>query len=89
MPLTSLTLEFNDERTLRAAVEHLWERLGVTGELQIRRADGVWRLDLVSEKPLRPQTIERLNGRVVSDAAEGGAVAGVPNGVEGSGAEDD
>lgn len=64
--LHTLTLEFDDEARLRAAVEHLWQKLGLTGEVSVEpRGKGVWRLEVISEKEIRGSTVEKLGGRVV------------------------
>ncbi len=67
-PMTTFALEFDSVEDLEEARRHLWERLAVTGELIARPlADGGWRLDVVSEKPLRGPTLEKLKGRRVED----------------------
>lgn len=64
--IMSLALEFDDETALRQAVDKLWNKHGITGELELQRlATGRWRLDIHSEKPLRPNTIESLGGEQV------------------------
>lgn len=64
--IVSVALEFDDEAALRAAVDRLWNKNGITGEIEIQRLEnGRWRLDVHSEKPLRPNTLESLGGRQV------------------------
>lgn len=63
--MQALAFEFEDEKELREAVDHLWKRLGVTGEINIRHLSGVWRLELVAEKPLRPNTLDKFQARRV------------------------
>jgi hypothetical protein len=61
-------MEFDRLQDLEEAERHLWERLGVTGEIACRPLpDGRWRMDVVSEKPLRGATLEKLKGRVVEE----------------------
>ncbi len=64
--LHSVTLEFDDADRLRAAVEHLWNKLGFTGELGVEpRGKGGWRLEVIAEREIRAATLEKLGGRVV------------------------
>jgi hypothetical protein len=66
--MQTLTLEFDSQADLDDATRHLWDRLGVTGELVAKPLpDGRWRLQVVSEKPLRGPTLEKLRGRRVED----------------------
>jgi hypothetical protein len=62
----TIVLEFDSEKALQEAVEHLWDRLGVSGELLTEKVhDGCWRLELVAEQPVRAATLEKLGGRAV------------------------
>lgn len=61
-----ITLEFEDEQAAERAVEHLWERLGLTGEISLKpQPGGGWRVEISSEKPLRASTLEKIGGRLV------------------------
>lgn len=61
--IMSFALEFEDEASMRRAVEKLWEKNGITGEVDMTPLDeGRWRLDVHSEKTVRDSTIEALGG---------------------------
>lgn len=61
--ITSFALEFADEKTLRKAVDKLWDKHEISGELEIQPLDeGKWRLQVHSEKQVRESTIESLGG---------------------------
>lgn len=61
--IISFALEFADEPTMRKAVEKLWDKHEISGELEIRPLDdGKWRLQVHSEKQIRDATIESLGG---------------------------
>ncbi len=64
--IISFALEFDDEATLRKAVDKLWEKHEISGELEIRPLEsGKWRLQVHSEKQLRDSTIDSLGGKRV------------------------
>jgi hypothetical protein len=59
----SFALEFEDEKTMRAAVKKLWDGLKITGEIEVNRlSDGRWRIDVHAESTVRESTIEALGG---------------------------
>ncbi len=61
-----VTLEFENEKSLNEALDHLWNRLGITGELSVKPlSGGVYRLEIASERGLRPNTLEKIGGRLV------------------------
>ncbi len=61
-----VTLEFDDERAVAEAEAHLWDRLGVTGEV-LRRPlpEGRFRLEVIAEKTIQKATLEKIGGRLV------------------------
>lgn len=62
--MQAVILEFENEKALNEAVDHLWNKLGTTGELNVKPLGGsAWRLEIVSEKGLRPNTLENVQGR--------------------------
>jgi hypothetical protein len=64
----TVILEFEDERALDEAVAHIWDKLGVTGEIvRTRLPEGRFRLEIVSEKTLHKSTLEKIGGRLVED----------------------
>ncbi len=66
--MQNVVLEFSDRKVLDEAVRHIWDRLAISGEISIApREDGGWRLEIVSEKPIRPNTVDKLGGRIVED----------------------
>jgi len=66
--MQTVVLEFSDRQALEEAVRHLWERLQVSGELVTSpTAEGRWRLEIVSERPLRSATLEKLGGRLLAE----------------------
>lgn len=59
-------MEFERESELREAADYLWQKAGITGELNIKPAGrGIWRLELIAEKPVRQSVLEKLKGRRV------------------------
>lgn len=61
-----LALEFDDEQAARRALDHLWRKVGITGETTLKpQPGGGWLLEVVSEKPLRAGTLEKIGGRPV------------------------
>lgn len=59
----SFALEFPDEASMRRAVTKLWDKLSITGEIDVMPTEnGKWRMDVHSEKPIRDATIEALGG---------------------------
>lgn len=66
MTLSSIVMEFDSQKDLEEAYDHLWRKLGVTGEANIKPlGGGGWRLEIISEKSLRPNTMDKLKGRLV------------------------
>lgn len=66
--MQSMVLEFDDARALEEAVNHIWDKLGTTGELATQKLpEGRLRLQIISEKPLRASTLEKLGGRLVEE----------------------
>jgi hypothetical protein len=62
----TLVLEFDDAHALEDALQHLWDRLGITGEVLVQRvSEACWRLELVAEQTVRSSTLEKIGGRVV------------------------
>jgi hypothetical protein len=62
--MTTVTYEFDREADLNDALVHLWDRLGMSGEVSVRPlGEGTFRLEIVAEKTLRPATLEKLRGR--------------------------
>jgi hypothetical protein len=66
--MTTVTYEFDNEADLRDALAHLWDRLGISGEVSVRPLpEGAFRLEIVAEKALRPATLEKLRGRRIEE----------------------
>lgn len=64
--MISFALEFDAEEAMREAAEVLWKKHNITGEMTMRRtSEGRWRLEVHSEKNLRPQTLEKIGGERV------------------------
>ncbi len=64
--MQSIVLEFDNQRAVDEAIAIIWDRLGVTGELSTQRLpEGRIRLEILSEKPLRANTLDKLGGRIV------------------------
>lgn len=65
-PMQTLVIEFDSRQALDDAINHLWDKLAVTGEMLSQRVDeGCWRLELVLEQSVRGPTLEKIGGRVV------------------------
>ena len=56
-------LRFRDEKTLRRAMNHLWERLRMTGELAAHRDGDGWVLEISAESTLTAATLQALGGQ--------------------------
>ncbi len=66
--MTTVTYEFDSEADLNDALTHLWDRLGISGEVNVRPlGDGAYRMEIVAEKTLRPATLEKLRGRRIEE----------------------
>lgn len=53
-----LVFEFQTEEQMRSIVHHLWEKIGVSGELDVRPIkDGKWRCQIYSEKELKESVL--------------------------------
>jgi len=64
--MQSLVLEFEDERALDEAIAHIWDKLGVSGEmLRQRLPEGRFRLEIVAEKTLHRSSLDKIGGRIV------------------------
>lgn len=64
--MQTVVWEFDSERAMEEAMHHLWERLGITGEMLTQRlSEGCWRLELVAEQTVRSATLEKIGGRLV------------------------
>ena len=66
--MTTVTYEFDNEADLNDALAHLWDRLGISGEVSVRPlGEGSFRMEIVAEKTLRPATLEKLRGRRIEE----------------------
>ncbi len=62
----TVVLEFDERRAVDSAVEHLWDKLNVSGELLVRHLpEGRFRLEVICEKTLQKASIEKLGGRLI------------------------
>ncbi|MCL6450141.1 MAG: hypothetical protein K6T75_02460 [Acetobacteraceae bacterium] len=53
MDMQSFTLEFEERGDLELVAARLWERLGITGEMELKRLeDGRWRVEVWAENGL-------------------------------------
>lgn len=41
----------------------LWDKMGVRGELQVRRLDGKYRVDVISERDIPQSQLDKLPGK--------------------------
>ncbi|MCL8207717.1 MAG: hypothetical protein K6V97_06565 [Actinomycetia bacterium] len=46
-----------------AAVDRLWNQLRVRGEIQVRRLDGKFKIDVIAERDLSAAQLEKLPGK--------------------------
>ncbi|NLM42285.1 MAG: hypothetical protein GX199_08275 [Firmicutes bacterium] len=79
----SVALEFETEQAMQAAADKLWNKHGITGELEMfPTPSGAFRLHIYSEKPIKDSILEKLPGkRVQIKGSFGSAVrAEVPSG---------
>lgn len=90
--MQTIVMEFDNEQQMREAQSRLWDKEKVTGEMGAKPlAGGRWRLELITEKPIKESLLEKLPGKVVQPGrgGEAGPAAapddGVPGDVEGKG----
>ncbi|MCL5967409.1 MAG: hypothetical protein M1516_01990 [Firmicutes bacterium] len=57
----SITVDTKEQ--LEDVKTRLWDKLGVRGEIQVRRLDGKYRIDVISERDLAPSQLEKLPGK--------------------------
>lgn len=64
--MQSIAMEFESRDHLNEAVEKLWVAGKVTGELNVKPlSGGRWRLDLMSEEPIKDKMLEKLPGKLL------------------------
>ncbi|MDI3297903.1 MAG: hypothetical protein QJR08_01910 [Bacillota bacterium] len=63
--MNTYVIEFQDRAGLDRAIEHLWEHLKISGELNAQPVGNRWRLEVTTEKPLRSGTLEKLGGKLL------------------------
>lgn len=61
MQKISVFLESEDKA--RAAIELLWNTWGIRGEIEMVPLEGQYKLDIISEKDLSSQQLEKLPGK--------------------------
>lgn len=72
--MNTIALEFATEQEMQAAADKLWNRHGITGELEMfQTPSGTFRLHVYSEKPIRESLIEKLPGKRVQIKGSFGA----------------
>ncbi|HPT83705.1 MAG TPA: hypothetical protein PLM25_07435 [Limnochordia bacterium] len=79
----SIALEFTSEEEMRAVADRLWNKHGVTGELEMfQTPSGTFRLHIYAEKPIKESILEKLPGKRVQIKGSCGAAvrAEVPSG---------
>jgi hypothetical protein len=52
-----------EESGLQEALDRLWDKLQVRGEVMARPMDGKFRLDIISERDLTSAQLEKLPGK--------------------------
>jgi hypothetical protein len=57
------SLTVDTEGQLQEAMARIWDKMGIRGEVQVRRLDGKYRLDIISERDLTAAQMERLPGK--------------------------
>lgn len=72
----SIAFEFETEQEMQQVAKHLWEKQGITGELEMYpTSSGRYRLVICSEKQIRDSVLEKLPGkRIQAKAGYGSAV---------------
>lgn len=48
---------------VEAAVDRLWNQWRVRGEIQVRRLDGKFKIDVIAERDLSAAQLEKLPGK--------------------------
>lgn len=66
--MQSVVLEFETEAAMQDALRHVWDKLAVSGEAIAQQLpEGGFRLEIVSERPLKANTLDKLGGKQVKD----------------------
>lgn len=61
--MITVSYEFPDRASAKAALDALLKKAGVTGELEIRPTDtGKWLMKVHSEKDIKDTSVEKLGG---------------------------
>ena len=61
MDMQSFALEFEDGGDLEGVAARLWERLAITGEMELKwLGNGRWRVEVWAENGVRPKALEDL-----------------------------
>lgn len=63
--MQSLILDYPTRKERDKAAKHIWERVKMAGELHLCTVGDKFRLELISEKTLRSDTIAKLGGTPV------------------------
>ncbi|NMP22842.1 hypothetical protein [Sulfobacillus harzensis] len=63
--MQKFSLMLDSEQAAREVMDLLWDKWGVRGEMELVPMEGHYKLDVVSEKDLSPQQMEKLPGKRV------------------------
>lgn len=70
----SIALEFESEQEMQAVADKLWNKHGISGELEMfQTSNGTFRLHIYSEKPIKESLLEKLPGKRVQIKGSFGA----------------
>ncbi|MCY0877850.1 MAG: hypothetical protein OWU84_02750 [Firmicutes bacterium] len=61
--MQKFSLLLDSEEKAREVIDLLWNRWGVRGEIELMPMEGQYKLDVITEKDLTNQQIEKLPGK--------------------------
>lgn len=61
--MQKFSLVVESEQECQDVIDQLWNRLGVRGELEVIPMEGKIKMDIISEKDLTAQQMEKLPGK--------------------------
>ena len=62
----SFGYEFDDQKSLEKAIEILWKKHKISGEMDVEPLENDrWRIDIHSEKAIKQSVLDSINGQQV------------------------
>jgi len=61
--MLTVTMEYDDRKSAREDLDHLWSGVGLSGEVVLRPKGSRWYLEIVSEVEIPPNELDKLRGK--------------------------